>query len=84
MSAKLRIEEVALLVGTSTQTINNWYRFKALHPENDLAQKLPDYEQSGPVKHVFGISLTSGPLLNLKTLCPTAEVVFWVMSPKRN
>ena len=48
MSDKLRIEEVALLVGTSTQTINNWYRFKALHPENDLAQKLPDYEQSGP------------------------------------
>lgn len=44
----LRIEEVALLVGSSTQTINNWYRFKALHPEHPLAQKLPAYQQSGP------------------------------------
>ena len=40
MSAKLRIEEVALLVGTSTQTINNWYRFKALHPENSIYKVL--------------------------------------------
>lgn len=45
---KLRIEEVALLIGTSTQTINNWYRFKTLHPEHPLAQRLPAYEQSGP------------------------------------
>lgn len=44
----LRIEEVALLVDSSTQTINNWYRWKALHPEHPLAQKLPNYEQSGP------------------------------------
>jgi hypothetical protein len=45
---KLRIEEVALLVGCSTQTINNWYRWKALHPEHPLASMLPDYKQEGP------------------------------------
>ena len=43
----LKIEEVALLVNSSTQTINNWYRWKALHPEHPLAQKLPDYTQAG-------------------------------------
>lgn len=43
----LRIEEVALLVNSSVQTINNWYRWKKLHPEHQLASKLPDYVQSG-------------------------------------
>jgi hypothetical protein len=43
----LRIEEVALLVNSSTQTINNWYRWKSIHPEHPLAQKLPDYIQNG-------------------------------------
>lgn len=43
----LRIEEVALLVGSSTQTINNWYRWKKIHPENELAKLLPDYIQQG-------------------------------------
>jgi hypothetical protein len=43
----LRIEEVALLVGTSTQTINNWYRWKKTNPEHPLAKLLPDYNQDG-------------------------------------
>ena len=45
---QLRIEEVALLVGCSTQTINNWYRWKKLHPDHELAKLLPDYVQIGP------------------------------------
>lgn len=44
----LRIEELALLTDTSTQTINNWYRWKRLHPEHEYAKLLPDYVQSGP------------------------------------
>lgn len=44
----LRIEEVALLVGCSTQTINNWYRWKKIHPEHELAKLLPDYMQENP------------------------------------
>lgn len=43
----LKIEEVALTIGSSVQTINNWYRWKKLHPEHELAILLPDYFQSG-------------------------------------
>lgn len=43
----LRVEEVALLVNTSTQTIDNWYRWKKVHPEHEFAKLLPDYIQEG-------------------------------------
>lgn len=41
----LRIEELALVIGVSTQTINNWYRWKRAYPDNEYAKLLPDYEQ---------------------------------------
>ena len=44
---KLKIEEVALLVGVSTQTINIWYRWKRCNLDNPLASLLPEYEQHG-------------------------------------
>ena len=44
---KLRIEEVAFMVGVSTQTINNWYRWKKLNPNHEMAKLLPDYVQEG-------------------------------------
>lgn len=44
----LRAEEVALLVGISTQTLNNWYRWKRLNPDHELSEFLPDPTQSGP------------------------------------
>lgn len=43
----IRIEEVALLIQSSVQTINNWYRWKKLNPNHELAKLLPDYIQSG-------------------------------------
>ena len=43
----LRVEEVALLVNTSTQTIDNWYRWKKVHPEHEFAKLLRDYIQAG-------------------------------------
>lgn len=43
----LRIEEVALLIGASTQTINNWYRWKKINENHPLAKLLPDYVQEG-------------------------------------
>lgn len=43
----LKLEEVALLVNSSAQTINNWYRWKKLHPEHELAELLPNYIQRG-------------------------------------
>lgn len=44
----LRAEEVALLIGISTQTLNTWYRWKTSHPDHVLAKLLPDFIQSAP------------------------------------
>ena len=44
---RLRIEEVAFMVGVSTQTINNWYRWKKINPNHEMAKLLPDYVQEG-------------------------------------
>ena len=41
----LRIEEVALLIGSSSKSINNWYWFKRENPDNEYAKILPDYIQ---------------------------------------
>lgn len=43
----IRVEEVALAIGVSVKTINNWYWFRREHPENELAKLLPDYVQEG-------------------------------------
>ena len=43
---KLNVEQVAMLVGVSAKTINNWYWFKKEHPESVYAQKLPPYSQA--------------------------------------
>ena len=47
METKLRVEEVALLVGCSVKTINNWYWFKAKNPDNEYAKTLPDFIRHG-------------------------------------
>lgn len=44
---KLNVTEVSVIIGTSIQTINSWYKFKKENPENELAQKLPDYVREG-------------------------------------
>ena len=44
---RLRIEEVALFVGVSVNTVNSWYRFKREEPDNEYAKLLPDYKQDG-------------------------------------
>lgn len=44
---KLKAEEVAALIGISTQTLNLWYKFKRENPEDELAQMLPAYHQQG-------------------------------------
>ena len=44
---RIRIEELAFFVGSSAQTINNWYRWKKLNPNHELAKLLPDFEQDG-------------------------------------
>lgn len=46
MKTLLKIEEVAVLIGSSVQTINNWYAFKRAQPDNEYAKMLPEYEQA--------------------------------------
>lgn len=43
----LRVEEVALTVGVSVKTINNWYAFKKEQPNNEYSKLLPDFVQYG-------------------------------------
>lgn len=40
----MKIEEVALRLGVSVQTLNRWYAYKRKHPESEFAQKLPEYQ----------------------------------------
>lgn len=44
---KLTIVEVALLVGCSTKSIENWYMFKRNNPDNEYAKLLPNFSQEG-------------------------------------
>lgn len=43
----LSVEEVAVTLGVSVQTINIWYRWKRQNPENERAKMLPDFIQLG-------------------------------------
>lgn len=43
----LKLEEVAVIIGSSFKTINNWYMFKKENPDNEYAQLLPDFIQEG-------------------------------------
>lgn len=44
---KLNVTEVSVIIGASVQTINSWYKFKKENPENELAQKLPEFTRDG-------------------------------------
>ena len=41
---ELKVDKLAILVGVSARTINNWYWFKATYPDNEYAKMLPDYK----------------------------------------
>lgn len=44
---RLKIEEVAAIIGVSTKTINFWYAWKRKHYRHPLAKLLPNYKQNG-------------------------------------
>ena len=39
----LKVQEVAVAVDSSVQTINGWYKWKMENPDHELAKLLPDY-----------------------------------------
>ena len=43
----LNVNEVALLVGSSVQTISSWYRWRELHPEHELVKLIPEFTRKG-------------------------------------
>lgn len=47
MENKIKIEELAMRIDSSVQTINNWYKWKRDNPDNELAALLPNYIQEG-------------------------------------
>lgn len=42
----LKIEEVAMRVGVSTQTLNRWYRFKKDNPKDEMSKLIPAYKKA--------------------------------------
>ena len=44
---KLKSTEVAFIVGVTPKTLEVWYAFKRMHPDNEYAKMLPDYTQEG-------------------------------------
>ena len=43
-----KVAEVAMMINSSIQTINGWYRWKKEHPDHQLAiDFLPDYKRVG-------------------------------------
>jgi len=66
----LRVEEVALLIGSSTQSINNWYRFKKWNPTNELCKLLPDFKQEKPRQTRYWSSDDIWKLIEFKNALP--------------
>lgn len=50
MEKLFKVEEVAILIDSSVNSINLWYKWKRAHPEHQMAKLLPDFVKSG-VKH---------------------------------
>lgn len=39
----MKVEEVAVRVGVSVQTLNRWYKYKKNHPDTELSKRIPNY-----------------------------------------
>lgn len=66
----LNVTEVSLLIGSSCNSINNWYRFKRLNPDNEYAKILPDYIQSGNHQTRMWKQSDIGKLIEFKSKIP--------------
>ena len=43
----LKVEELAIRIGSSVPTISSWYRWKRANPEHEMAKMLPEFERHG-------------------------------------
>ncbi|MBO6275499.1 MAG: hypothetical protein J6M91_08220 [Methanobrevibacter sp.] len=70
----LKVEEVAVLIGSSIYTIRIWYKWKKLHPEHELAKLLPDYYQSAPRQTRYWKRSDIWKLIEFKSKLPKGHV----------
>lgn len=73
MNDKLKVEELAILVGVSVQTINIWYRWKKANQDHEFAHLLPDFEQDGPRQTRFWNKSDVYSLLEFKSKLPVGR-----------
>jgi hypothetical protein len=66
----LKIEEVALLLDVSTQTLNIWYKWARENPDNTLAKLIPKYQQSGARQTRYWTQSDVWKLLEFKNQLP--------------
>ena len=69
----LRAEEVALSVGISVKTLNNWYLFKRANPDDEYAQMIPDCIQKGSRRQRFWKQEDIWNLMKFKQSIPTGR-----------
>lgn len=69
----LNATEVALIINSSLNSINNWYRFKRYNPDNEYAQMLPDYIQSGNKRTRYWKQSDIGKLIAFKSSIPVGR-----------
>lgn len=43
----VKVEELAMRIGSSVPTISSWYRWKRANPEHEMAKMLPEFERHG-------------------------------------
>lgn len=70
MEKKLRAEEVALLVGCSVPTLNNWYRFKKENPDHEMAKLLPEFTQHGQLQQRYWTEADIYKLIEFRSKLP--------------
>ena len=66
----MRVEEVALTIGSSVKTINMWYMWKSQNPEHELAKLLPDFKQNGARQTRYWNYSDIWRLINFKNTIP--------------
>jgi len=64
------VTEVALIVNSSINSINNWYRFKKQNPDNEYAKILPDFIQKGQRRTRYWKQSDIDKLLEFKSKLP--------------
>lgn len=66
----LRAEEVAMLLGSSLKSLNNWYMFKKQNPDNEYSKMIPDFRQDGERQTRYWTQSDVWKLLEFKNSIP--------------